>query len=201
MGKIYYLMGKSATGKDTVYERLAGMADLGLRPLVIWTTRPIRSGETDGVEYHFTDEEGMRKLEEAGKVIERRSYNTACGVWNYFTADDDSIDLDHEDYLAIGTPESWTKVRAYYGADRVVPVYIETEDGLRLERALKRERKQEHPKFEEMCRRFLADQQDFSEDNLRLAGITKRFANNGDLETCLENVVAWIRSGGEGGCC
>ena len=102
--------------------------------------------------------------------------------------------MEHQDYLALGTLESYEKVKAYYGEEKVIPVYIETEDGKRLERAIKREKKQESPNFEEVCRRFLADQQDFSEENIRRAGITKRFDNNDDRQICMDEVAAYIAS-------
>ena len=73
----------------------------------------------------------------------------------------------------------------------MVPVYIEIEDGIRLERALARERSQKEPKYAEMCRRFLADSEDFSEENLRKAGIRRRFENV-DLEQCMEEITAFI---------
>ena len=53
MGKIFYIMGKSATGKDHLYEALAGREELRLNPIVLYTTRPIRSGEQNGREYFF----------------------------------------------------------------------------------------------------------------------------------------------------
>ena len=56
MGKIYYLMGKSASGKDHIYEHLLKETSFDLKPLVLYTTRPIRSGEQDGREYFFVDE-------------------------------------------------------------------------------------------------------------------------------------------------
>ena len=64
MGKIYYLMGKSASGKDTVYEQLLADETLGLHRIVLYTTRPARTGEQEGVEYHFTDETQAARLEE-----------------------------------------------------------------------------------------------------------------------------------------
>ena len=57
MGRIFYIMGKSASGKDHVYETLMQEKQLSLAPLVLYTTRPIRSGETEGKEYFFVDEE------------------------------------------------------------------------------------------------------------------------------------------------
>ena len=77
-------------------------------------------------------------------------------------------------------------VRDYFGADKVVPIYVEVEDGDRLLRAIAREKKQDIPKYEEMCRRFLADAKDFSEENIQAAGITRRFYNANLLETIAE---------------
>lgn len=193
MGHIFYIMGKSSTGKDTIYENLLGRQELGLKPLIPYTTRPIRAREQDGVEYHFTDEAGLLRLRQAGKVIELREYHTVHGVWSYFTVDDDHIDLDREDYLGIGVLESYRKIRDYFGPDRVIPIYIQVEDGNRLERALKRERKQARPSYEELCRRFLADQRDFSEEKLKEAGIERRFSNDADRKICMDEVADYIR--------
>ena len=192
MGKIFYIMGKSSSGKDTIYEELLKREELQLHPLVIYTTRPIRAKETDGVEYHFTDEDGLQKLLTEGKVIELREYQTMHGPWKYFTVDDEHIALERRDYLAIGVLDSYRKMKEYYGEERVVPIYIQVEDGKRLERALDRERKQTEPKYEEMCRRFLADQRDFSEEKLLEAGITRRFQNDEELEACMEQIAQHI---------
>ena len=161
MGKIYYLMGKSASGKDHIYENLIQETALDLKPFVLYTTRPIRSGEQDGREYFFVDEKRLSELREAGKIIEERMYSTVQGPWYYFTADDGQIDLAKHDYLGIGTLESYLKLKAYFGEQAMVPLYVEVDDGLRLSRALERERKQTEPKYAEMCRRFLADCEDF----------------------------------------
>ena len=183
MGSIFYLMGKSSSGKDTLYKRLLADKELELKTVTMYTTRPIRSGEKEGREYHFVSIEKMHELEESGSVIERRTYATVHGDWHYFTVDDESIDLNKYDHLIIGTIESYVKVRDHYGKDRVYPMLIETDDGDRLQRALNRERRQEKPKYSEMCRRFLADEVDFSEDKKKEAGITASFRND-DLREC-----------------
>ncbi len=190
MGKIFYIMGKSSSGKDTIYKKLLER-NPELRTVVPYTTRPARENEKNGVEYFFTDEEQLKKMEENGKVIEVRSYNTECGIWTYFTADDGQIDLSDYDYLMIGTLESYQALKRYFGEKSLVPVYIEVEDGLRLERALQRERKQKNPKYAEMCRRFLADTEDFSEENINRASIRKRFSNK-DLATCLNEIEVYM---------
>ena len=184
MGKIYYLMGKSSSGKDTMFKKLIEDKALGLKTIVGYTTRPMREGERDGVEYFFVDEEKMLLLEAEGKVIERRSYNTVHGIWSYFTVDDGQVNLDSDDkYLLIGTLESYEKVRNYYGKEYLVPLYISVDDGLRLQRALDRERQQDKPKYAEMCRRFLADEADFAKENIDRCEITVSYENV-DLESC-----------------
>lgn len=183
MGKIYCMMGKSSSGKDTLYKMLLEDKALSLKTVVPYTTRPMRAGERNGVEYYFCDEARLMELEAAGKVIELRAYDTVHGVWKYFTVNDHQVEDENQDYLLIGTLESYQKLRDYFGKERVVPIYIEVEDGVRLERALQRERSQEEPRYEEMCRRFLADSTDFSEEKLLAAQITTRFENHNLKET------------------
>nr|WP_330416466.1 hypothetical protein [Blautia obeum] len=186
-------MGKSASGKDKIYSRLAGNKELDLKKLILYTTRPVRDGEKDGVQYYFTDERRLQEFETAGKVIESRAYNTVYGIWTYFTADDGQIDLNSGNYLGIGTLESFQKMKCYYGKESVIPVYIEVEDGERLIRAIRREQEQETPKYKELCRRFLADEEDFSEEKIKEADIQKRFVND-DLDLCVENIIKYINS-------
>lgn len=193
MGKIFYIMGKSASGKDSIYSVLSEKEELKLQKLVLYTTRPIREGEKEGREYFFTDETKLREFEEQGKLIEARAYQTVHGVWTYFTADDGQVKEDKGNYLGIGTLESYRKMKEYYGEKVMCPVYIQVEDGERLSRALFREKQQKNPKYEEMCRRFLADQQDFSEEKISEAGISIRFENS-DLDKCVENIIIYIKS-------
>jgi len=184
-------MGKSSTGKDTVYKELLKNEKFTFQKIVLYTTRPIRDGEKNGREYFFTDEEGFRALEAEGKVIEARAYHTYHGLWRYFTVDDGSIDLEKNDYLIIGTLESYVKTAEYFGKDKVIPVLLTVDDGLRLQRALDRERRQENPKYQELCRRYLADDEDFSEENLQKAGVLQAFSNE-NLEKCLSEIEAYL---------
>ncbi|MCI7812424.1 MAG: guanylate kinase [Lachnospiraceae bacterium] len=192
MGKIFYMMGKSSSGKDTIFQEIFKRQTWDLRRIVLYTTRPARANEKNGVDYYFVNETVLDRMQHAGQVIELRAYQTVHGVWKYFTADEGQIDLKEYSYLAIGTLESYYKMRDYFGEERVVPIYIEVEDGERLSRALERERNQSEPKYEELCRRFLADSRDFSEENLKCAGIKKRFQNNGTLEACVEEILMYI---------
>lgn len=186
MNKICYIMGKSSSGKDTIFQRI--VKDMPeLKSVVLYTTRPIREGEKNGREYFFVSEEELLKYQEEGIVIELRAYTTIHGIWKYFTVDDGQIDLKKHSYVMIGTLESYEKMKEYFGSENMLPIYVEVEDGERLHRALLREQQQREPKYAEMCRRFLADSEDFSEEHLEKAGITNRYENK-NMEECLEKI-------------
>ena len=56
---------------------------------------------------------------------------------------------------------------------------------------MKREKQQKEPKYEELCRRFLADAKDFSDNKLKRAGIKKRYDNT-DSDICLNEIIGDI---------
>lgn len=192
MGSIFCVMGKSSSGKDSIFREIMKNQDLKLERIIPYTTRPIREGEAEGREYHFCDEAKVQKLQDAGKIVELRAYDTVYGIWKYFTVDDGEIDLSGRNYLYIVTLEGYQKMQDYFGKEKVVPIYIEVEDGERLLRAIARERQQAVPKYEEMCRRFLADARDFSEEKLLEAGITRRFENR-ELAETIQTVTEYIK--------
>ena len=72
-----------------------------------------------------------------------------------------------------------------------MPIYIEVEDGERLARALEREREQDEPKYSEMCRRYLADEQDFNAERLEKLGIKRKYFNN-DIQQCMSQIKEQI---------
>ncbi|MCR4922467.1 MAG: guanylate kinase [Lachnospiraceae bacterium] len=193
MGKIFYIFGKSSAGKDTIYKRLLEDKELDLKRLLLYTTRPKREGEKEGVSYHFTDEESYARLEKEGRIIESRAYDTIHGIWRYFTLEDEDMDLNKNSYLITGVLESFISTRDYFGEDRVLPIYVEVDDGIRLQRALNREKRPENRRFAEMCRRFLSDSRDFSEDKLKAAGIDRSFVNE-DFESCISEIKDYIRA-------
>lgn len=193
MAKLFVLMGKSAIGKDTIYKELLNNKSLDLKEIVIYTTRPIRDGEKDGIEYFFVSNDELEELKNQDKIIEIRQYNTVGGLWSYFTVNDGQIDLDSYNSLIIGTLESYEQIRNYFGDDKVYPIYIEVDDGIRLQRALDRERQQRLPQYAEMCRRFLADEEDFKEENLKRLGISKRYKNL-TLDKCIDEIIKDIKN-------
>jgi len=201
VGKIFVVMGKTSSGKDTVYKRVleqlaAKVGEAAPKTVVIYTTRPMRPGEENGVTYFFVTEEELQVLREQGRVMEERCFHTVHGPWYYFTVNDGQIDLQHHSYMMINTLAGFEMIRAYYsknGENVVVPIYIEADAKDRLIRYINRESLQEKPNYKEVCRRFLADEEDFSEDELNRLGITKRYFNR-NLDECCQEIEEDIRT-------
>lgn len=199
MGYIYVLMGKSATGKDSIYKKILSCGTLDVTPIVLYTTRPQRAGEIEGNEYHFVTFDYLKNKRKEKRVVEERCFNTVLGPWYYFTLDY-NINLSEKSYLTINTLDGFNGIKHYFGEKNVIPIYIEISEIERLSRAVKRELKQDYPNPEELCRRFLADNKDFSEDKLQKSGIIKenRFVNE-DLEKCIKDIIYFIKKEGNSG--
>ena len=186
MGRIHCIIGKSASGKDTLFSSILSSNNGEIIPVVPYTTRPKRLYEKDGVDYVFVSEREMEELEKQGQVVEKRSYQTVHGTWYYFTR---TFHMEEKkNYLLITTLEGAISLQRYYGSDLVCVVYLYLDDKDRLLRSIERESKQYKPNYSEVCRRFLADQKDFSDEKL---GLIKNihFINTGDgLE---ETIARW----------
>lgn len=183
--KIAIIMGKSSTGKDTIYKLLIKMTNL--KEIVPYTSRPPRSNEVEGKDYFFVTEEYFK--ENKDKVIESRTYDTIYGPWTYGEMNDGQINDESEyDYLLVTTLEGYKGFLKHFDKGCVVPIYIEVDDGIRLQRALDRERSQENPKYTELCRRYLADTEDFSEDKLAELDIENRVENN-EIEDTIAKIL------------
>ena len=164
MGKIYCIIGKSGTGKDTVLAELLKDDNLPAEKLVPYTTRPQREGEVEGVNYHYVTKQQLNAMEENGQVIECRTYKTVHGDWSYFTA---SVNIDdNKNYIIITTQKALDSFFKYFGEARIHVVYLFLENKARLERCIRRESEQEIANYSEVCRRYLADEDDFDEETL-----------------------------------
>lgn len=200
MSNFIYIMGKSASGKDTIYKRIKEQIDV--KTYVLYTTRPIRTGEQEGVDYHYVSDEQMLKFKQEGKVIESRTYQTVKGPWTYATIADEQLE-QNGDILTVGTLESYNKIREYYEDKKdikLLPVYITIDEEGRRKRALEREKRQKNPNYAEVERRLKADNIDFSEENLKKAGIGQNQTfENYDLDNCVESIVKYIQKEREKG--
>ena len=68
-GVLFVLSSPSGAGKSTIARMLLA-ADAQVAMSVSATTRPIRPGETDGVDYHFVDLDRFRAMTDAGEFLE-----------------------------------------------------------------------------------------------------------------------------------
>ena len=187
MGKIILFMGPSSSGKDTIKRRLIKENKFALKEMIMSTTRPKRTGEVEGRDYYFKTEKEMLELEEQGKIIEKRKYDTIYGPWYYFTTSS-SIDLDSYNYIGSNTLEGLDQFVKFYGIENIISLLVTIDDGIRLQRALDRERREENPKYQELCRRFLADSLDFSEENINKRHITSIINNGSNLDNTMKEV-------------
>ena len=196
MGKVFCIMGKSVSGKDTIFKEIIKDNSLNLKKIVGYTTRPKRVEENDGVEYNFIDDDMINKFIQKNKVIELRKYDTVNGIWYYGTMDDGQINLQTNSYIVISTLESYSSFKKYFGSNNVIPLYIDVDDGIRLQRILNREMSEDSPNYKEICRRFIADSEDFSNKNLKLNGIEKIYSNNNLVECIADvknNIIKYIK--------
>ena len=189
MSRIFCIVGKSCSGKDTLYARILAQNRPGLVPVVPCTTRPRRPGEVEGQSYHFVTQEQLRQYENQGQVIEKREYHTTQGLWTYFTL---RFDLD-TDRLLITTLAGARARMDCYGPGHVRVVYLHVDDRTRLLRYIDRESRQARPDYAEVCRRFLADQTDFSEEQLAQFPRLHRIDTGAEMEECLARWDALYR--------
>lgn len=193
MSNFYYIMGKGATGKDTIYKIIKNKTNMNT--YILYTTRPIREGEEDGIDYHYVTNEELHKFTIEGKVIESRTYQTTKGPWIYATIDDEQL-KQTGDIITIGTLESYRNIKKYYKSKestKVVPIYISIDQQELRKRAIEREKRQKVPNYEEVERRIKADNIDFSDENLKRCGITeKETFYNYDLDRCVAQILNYI---------
>lgn len=149
--KIIALYGKSGSGKDSLSKWLISHLPNSHR-IIGCTTRPPRDYEENGKDYFFFSDLAFGEKVLNGQMLEATSFRN----WIYGTA----IETLEEDKINIGVfnPEG---IECLLQDNRleILPIQIVANDKDRLIRNLKRET---NPDCKEICRRFLADEQDFS---------------------------------------
>lgn len=116
---IYVLLGKTASGKDTIASKLAKK---GLKRVVTYTTRPPRKGEKEGENYHFITNDEFERLISSGFFVEWRSYDTVDGLW-YYGSSVDSYDTD-EDRIIILNPDGFHQIKKILEPEKVKSIYV-----------------------------------------------------------------------------
>lgn len=151
--KLIALIGPSGSGKDTILEKVL-KTDSSLNRVVRYTTRPMREGEKDGVNYHYIDKEKFAELV-INEMIEASEFNN----WFYGTSlsclKEDKINIGCFDPLAIDTI-----INCNESSLAITVICLTVPDNIRLARQLLREN---NPDIEEIFRRYHADLGDFSD--------------------------------------
>ncbi|MDO5564363.1 MAG: guanylate kinase [Eubacteriales bacterium] len=180
---IYCIIGKSASGKDTIYKKIINKIP-NINKITLYTTRPKRENEKEGIEYFFVNEDFLKQNK--NKIIEQRTYNTIYGPWIYAMIDDGSINSKNN-YLLLSTLESYNSIKKYFGEENVFPIYINVPNDIRLQRAKDRVNILDENTKKEIERRFKADEIDFSTQKIKEANITKIY-DNANLQNCINEI-------------
>lgn len=158
MKKIIVLLGASATGKDTVAKHISEKYNI---PMAIsYTTRPMRSNETQGIEYYFISDDEMHKKFKNGEVIEHTSYYIQSEDVSYTYANVVE-EFEKGDYvLTILNPHGLYQFNKSQYKDNLVSIMLNCDDRVRLVRSLNRD---ENVNVNEVLDRFRRDELDFIE--------------------------------------
>ena len=158
MKKIIVLLGASATGKDTVAKHISEKYNM---PMAIsYTTRPMRSNETQGVEYYFISDDEMHEKFKNGEVIEHTSYYIQSEDVSYTYANVIE-EFEKGDYvLTILNPHGLYQFNKSQYKDNLVSIMLNCDDRVRLVRSLNRD---ENVNVNEVLDRFRRDELDFIE--------------------------------------
>lgn len=179
-----FFIGKSSSGKDTFYQKT--LEKFQIERVTPYTTRPKRPGEIEGKEYYFITEQKMKLLERKEQLLETRTYKTSKGIWTYATGKE-HFNLEENNYLNIITWQGYEQFLRFYSREQLIPFYITMDDGLRLERAINREIETENNNFAELCRRFLADSEDFKPEYI-MKHKPYIINNDGDIKNTQEQI-------------
>ena len=183
MRKIFAVMGKASTGKDTLTKMLSETLEL---PIALsFTTRPMRVGEKQGVEYNFISDDDFWDLHGCDLLAEYTSYEVASGeTWHYGLTKEE---LEKAEYvLVIVNPDGFKQLTEIYG-DKVCSILIDAPADVRIKRYLDRDIVTEE-KEEECCRRFLADNKDFKDISTNHC-----ITNVGDLKSVYKKLESMVR--------
>ena len=159
MKKIITLTGCSASGKDTLLNMIIWY-NKNILPIISTTTRPMRKGEKEGVNYYFKNKIDLDSL------IEYREYKTVNGIY-FYGIEKKEIEnkLKQSNTLIVILDYRGLKGMREYCLKNNIKIesyYIQVPLKTRLYRSLKRE-ELEYPNDEhylEICRRAIADNEE-----------------------------------------
>lgn len=181
---IIAITGKSSSGKDAVANALSSK---GYKNVVSVTTRPMRSNDLDGVDYHFINNVEFQDLISNNKLVEHRYYDTIengkQSRW-YYGIERTAIDLDNSSYVCVVDLVGLEHIKKEYG-ERVMSFYIDVDDEKRKARAIARDRNFDLDEWE---RRLEDDEIKFKNVERKVDLIVK----NDRFDKCVKDIIDGI---------
>lgn len=183
---IIAITGKSSSGKDSIARVLASQH--GYKYVVSTTTRPMRSGETNHVDYHYISEEEFMKLMDNDELIEYRNYKTIQDgkptTWHY-GIEREEIDLNKYSYCCVVDLVGLEDLKKEFRS-RVVAIYIDVSEDVRRLRAIARDRFFEEEEFTRRCK----------DDDIKFAKVqykVDKIIRNDNFDECVASVLRCIK--------
>lgn len=149
------LVGKSCSGKDSVAKILCSM---GYSRVATCTTRPMRMGEVDGIDYYFITQSEFMNMIEKGDFAEYREYETEKGLWLYGSRINDYKYATEK--VIILTPEGLVNIRKKYPNLPIIAIYLAVPNK-ELKRRMMSRANISGEDIKEVKRRYKADKKDF----------------------------------------
>ena len=176
---IIALLGKAGAGKDTIAKLLVEI-NPEWHMMVSCTTRPMREGEVEGVNYYYLTNEEFAKKVLNGEMLEAVCFND----WYYGT---DRTTLLPGINVGVFNPEGYDCFLESARFDpelTVIGFYVDVDDKTRMMRQLTREN---NPNVKEICRRYFADLEDFEDiEDFHLRTVSNN--SLGDLDHAVEYI-------------
>lgn len=124
------IVGESASGKTSLAKLMCEKFPHQFRRAIAYTTRPIREGEREGVDYHFVTPEKFDELKASGFFIESNTYRN----WQYGTAWEDCV--DENNVVAVLNPAGLRLIRGQ--GVNVLAIYLYVDRRSRMHMLLNR---------------------------------------------------------------
>lgn len=144
---LYIISGLSGSGKSTIAKLISEKT--GIENIIQYTTRPIRPGEENGVDYNFITDIEFECLD----MLTKERFKVAGGdIWRYGLP---TIDKD-KNYITVLSPNS-IKILEENNVD-FVDILVKVNDDERFKRIFDR---RDNQKLSEITRRELKDKEIF----------------------------------------
>jgi len=169
------LVGESASGKSTIEKQLV---NYGYSKIVSYTTRPMREGEVNGIDYHYISEEDFLYHLKINFFAEYTVYNG----WYYGIAHEDCLDNS----VVVVEPHGFRQLLKIPNL-HIKSFYIQVPERVRLKRMVDR-----GDNLMEVFRRIFSDQGLFQFIDKEVDYVVQNIAINDCLQEVLNKIKGEI---------